>query len=282
MDIDRELPGLADGERRRVLEERLREHAAAEAEDLAWRQERARMEQARRDEVRAAAAQWAEAERAAAAAADAVRQELACEDCGQERAAGLCEACGYRRRTEVLIVEAGLVAVTWAADLSDAADVAAVTDHVRTSLAADIAKAQGEFMAMVEPGELDADPAGAASVLAFAGLQAVEAALPEYRSSALGRLGRTEEADAEARRAYRAEQERRWFRHNPHGADAVAAATKAADEARERTAQYLLAARLEQLREQTAARTKQAGPAPWPDRIPGPPLDDDAAGSLIV
>ncbi|MEU6966030.1 hypothetical protein [Streptomyces chrestomyceticus] len=64
------------------------------------------------------------------------------------------------------------------------------------SQAAGSAKAQGEFMAMV-------DPAGAASVLAFAVLQAVEAALPEYRSSALGRLGRTEEAEAEARRATR-------------------------------------------------------------------------------
>ncbi len=41
---------------------------------------------------------------------------------------------------------------------------------------------------------------------------------------------------------------------NPNGADAVAAATKAtkaADAARERTAEYLLATRLEQLREQT-------------------------------
>ncbi|MEU8957962.1 hypothetical protein AB0C93_27055 [Streptomyces sp. NPDC048518] len=56
-------------------------------------------------------------------------------------------------------------------------------------------------MAMVEPGELDQDPARAASVLAFAALQAVQAALPEYRSSALGWLGRAEEAEDEARRA---------------------------------------------------------------------------------
>lgn len=224
----------------------------------------------------------AEAERAAAAAADAVRQELACGDCGQQRVAGLCEACGYRRRTEVLVVEAGLVAATWAADLTDAADV---TGHVRRLLAADIAKAQGDFMALVEPGELDADPAGAASVLAFAGLQAVEAALPEYRSSALGRLGRTGEAETEARRAYRTEQGRRWFRRNPNGADAVAAATKAADAARERTAQYLLSVRLEQLRGQAAARTEQAGSAPWTDRLPGlaaRPLDDDATGTVIA
>ena len=192
-----------------------------------------------------------------------MRQELACEDCRHQRAAGLCEACGYRRRTEVLVVEAGLVAATWAADLTNAADVTAVTDHVRESLAADIAKAQAEFMAMEEPGELDANPVGAASLLAFAALQAVEAveaALPEYRSSALGRLGRTEEAEAEARRAYKTEQGRRWFQHNPHGADAVAAATKAADSARERTAQYLLAVRLKQLQSRPLPARSRPGP----------------------
>ncbi|MGW8557967.1 hypothetical protein [Streptomyces tubercidicus] len=148
------------------------------------------------------------------------------------RSAGLCEECGYRRRTEAAIVEAGLVAATWAADLGNAADVAAVTADVRASLAADIERTQREFLDSVEPGELDADPAGATSVLAFAALQAVEAALPEYRSSALGRLGRAEEAEAEARRTYRTEQVRRWFKHNPHGADAIAAAMKAADTAR--------------------------------------------------
>ncbi|MGW3954051.1 hypothetical protein ACWEKM_24730 [Streptomyces sp. NPDC004752] len=282
-DIDRELPGLADGERRRVLEERMREHAAAEAEDFVWRREQVREQQARRDAARAVAAERAEAERAAAAAADAVRQALPCEDCGQQRVAGLCEACGYRRRTEALVVEAGLVAATWAADLTDAADVAAVTDHVRKSLAADIAKAQGKFMAIVEPGELDADPAGAASVLAFAALQAVEQALPEYRSSVLGRLGRSEEAEAEARRAYATEQNRRWFRANPNGADAVAAATKAADTARERTAQHLLTTRIEQLRKQVLGGLQAAGAAPWAKRLPqlaARPLDSDGTGPV--
>ncbi|MGW2082482.1 hypothetical protein ACWCOW_37185 [Streptomyces sp. NPDC001939] len=55
-------------------------------------------------------AEKAEHEREAAAAADAARQALACEDCGQQQAGGLCEACGYRRRTEALTVEAGLIA----------------------------------------------------------------------------------------------------------------------------------------------------------------------------
>ncbi len=258
-EVDRELPGLSEGERRRVLEERLREQAVLEAEDFVWRREQARAEQARRDAARAAAQERAEHERQAAAAADAVRQALPCEDCGLQRSAGLCEACGFRRRTEAAIVEAGLIAATWSADLDDANDVAAVVAQVRASLEADIERARREFLELMEPGALEADPVLAASALAFTALQAVEQALPEYRSSALGRLGRTEEAEAEAQRAYKTEQGRRWYKHNPHGADAVAAATKAADAARERTAQYLLAARLEQLRERAAARSEAAG-----------------------
>ncbi|MFF9607598.1 hypothetical protein ACF1GY_35950 [Streptomyces sp. NPDC014684] len=279
-EVDRELPGLTEDERRRVLEERLREQAAIEAEDFVRRRE-----QGRRDAARAAAQERAERERQAAAAADAVRQALPCEDCGLQRSAGLCEACGFRRRTEAAIVEAGLIAATWSADLDDPGDVAAVAAHVRASLEADIERAQREFLELMEPGALDADPVLAASALAFTAVQAVEQALPEYRSSALGRLGRTEEAEAEARRAYKTEQNRRWYKHNPHGADAVAAATKAADAARERTAQYLLAARLEQLRERAAARTETAVPEPWTDRLPelaARPLDGDTAGAVIA
>ncbi|MEU3522204.1 hypothetical protein ABZ770_44470 [Streptomyces sp. NPDC006654] len=235
-DIDWQLPGIREAERRQVLEERLREHAAAEAENFVGRHERARAEQVRRNEARAAARERTERERQEAAAADAVQQALACEDCGQARSAGLCETCGLRRRTEAAIAEAGLVAATWAADLDDADDVAAVAAHVRATLEADIEAAQTQFLKLMKPGELEANPVAAASVLAFNALQVVQQALPEYRSSVLGRLGSTAEADAEARRAYKTEQNRRWFRKNPNGADAVAAATQAADTARQRTA----------------------------------------------
>ncbi|MEW2310680.1 hypothetical protein AB0918_18900 [Streptomyces sp. NPDC006864] len=280
-DIDRELPGLAAGERRRILERRLRERVATLAENLARDQEQARAERARREAARAGAAEQAEHERRAAAAADAVRQALACEDCGRGRAAGLCEACGYRRRTETLTVETGLLAATWAAVLDDRDDIDAVIAGVRASLEADIKHTQREFLDAVEPGELDKDPVGAASVLAFAALQTVEAALSDYRSNTLERLGRTEEAQAEARRAFRTEQNRPWFRHNPNGADATAAATKAADTACRRTAEYLLTTRLEQLR----ARTDQVPAAPWMDRLhelAARPLDTDTASAVIA
>ncbi|MFK0231071.1 hypothetical protein ACIQUL_35500 [Streptomyces sp. NPDC090303] len=282
-DIDRELPGLADGERRRVLEERLREHAAAEAEDLAWRQEQARAERARREAARAAAAEQAERERQAAAAADAIRQALACEDCGRDQAAGLCEACDHRRQTEALIGEAGLLAAAGSADLSEAGSIAAAVAGARTAIEESTAAAWQEFLQITDVATLEADPQAAADAYAFTAFQVAQQAVGEYQDDALALLRRTPEAEAEARRAYRSEQGRPWFQHNPTGADAVAAATKAADAARERVAEYLLAARLEQLHERSAARTEK--PASWTERLPGlaaRPLDGDATGAVIA
>ncbi|GAA2267931.1 hypothetical protein GCM10010232_70470 [Streptomyces amakusaensis] len=67
-------------------------------------------------------------------------------------------------------------------------------------------------------------------MLAHAALQAIEQPLPEYRTSTLGRLRRTKEAEAEARRAYRTGQSNRcWCKHNPNPADAVTAVSKAPD-----------------------------------------------------
>ncbi|MEU7260595.1 hypothetical protein AB0B21_33015 [Streptomyces rimosus] len=120
------------------------------------------------------------------------------------------------------------MAAAWVAELTGPDDVAAITGRVRATLGT-----------ISRP-------------LAFAALWAVEQALPEYRSSALAWLGRTEEVEAEARRACQTEQGRRWYRHHPNGADADAAAMKAAEAARKRTAEYLLAMRLEPLRGQAA------------------------------
>ncbi|MFD4791764.1 hypothetical protein ACFWN1_32975, partial [Streptomyces sp. NPDC058459] len=144
-------PTVSSGERRQVFEDRIREHVAGEAEDFERRRKQAAAEEARRDVARAAAQERVERERAAAAATDAVRQALPCKDCGQERAAGLCEACDYQRRTEALIVEAGLVAATWSADLTDPGDITAVTDHVRAALEADVEAARTQLTDLIEP-----------------------------------------------------------------------------------------------------------------------------------
>ncbi|MER7900483.1 hypothetical protein ABTX62_31460 [Streptomyces sp. NPDC096046] len=261
-EVDRQLPGLTEAERRRVFEERLREQAALEAEDFVWRREQARAEQARRDAARAAARKRAEREHEAAAAADAVRQALPCEDCGQDRAAGLCEACDHRRQTETLIGEAGLIAAAGSADLTDPGNVAAVTAGARTSIGDSIATAWQEFLQITDVAALEANPEAAEDAYACAAFQTAQQAVQEYQDNALVMLGRTEEAEAEARRAYKAEQGRPWFQHNPNGAGAVAAATKAADAARERVAGYLLATRLEQLRESPPPAPSR----PWPRR----------------
>ncbi|WP_344084355.1 hypothetical protein [Streptomyces stramineus] len=257
-EIDRELPGLGDGERRRVLEERLREQTAIEAEDLVWRREQARAEQVRRDAARAAARERAEREHQEAAPADAMRQAMPCEDCGQERSAGLCERCDHRRQTESLIGEAGLLAAAGSADLTDPGSVASVAAQARAAIGDSVAAAWREFLQITDVAALEADPEAAQDAYAFAALQTAQQAVQEYQDTALVMLGRTEEAEAEAQRAYKTEQGRHWFKHNPHGADAIAAATKAADTARERVAEYLLATRLEQLREQAAARAETA------------------------
>ncbi|WP_225638098.1 hypothetical protein [Streptomyces solaniscabiei] len=266
-EVNRELPGLTKAERRRVLEERLREQAAIDAEVLVRRREQARAEQARRNAARAAARERTEREREAAAAADAVRQALPCEDCGLQRAAGLCEACDHRRQTEALIGEAGLIAATWSADLSDPASVASVIAKARTAIEQSIAVVWQEFLQITDVAALEADPEAARDAYAFAAFQTAQQAVQSYQTNALAMLGRTEEAATETRRAYKAQQNRPWYQHNPTGADATAAATKAADTAQERTAEYLLATRLQQLREQTADRTETPVLAPWTDRL---------------
>ncbi|MET9760029.1 hypothetical protein ABZ016_13385 [Streptomyces sp. NPDC006372] len=285
-EVDRELPGRSEGERRRVLDERLREQAAIEAEGLVRRRKQARAEQARRDAARAAAQERAEREREAAAAADAVRQTLPCEDCGQNQAAGLCEACDHRRQTETLIGEAGLLAAAWSADLTDPGNVAAVIAGARTAIGNSIANAWQEFLQITDVAALEANPEAAEDAYAFAAFQTAQQAVQEYQDNALAMLGRTEEAEAEARRAYKAGQGRPWFQHNPNGADAIAAATKAADAARERVAEYLLTVRLEQLRkQQAAARAESTAPAPWTDRLTRlatRSLDGCTAGAVIA
>ncbi|MEV5644076.1 hypothetical protein AB0L67_28605 [Streptomyces flaveolus] len=237
------------------------------------------MEQARRDAARAAARERAERERQEAAAAEAVRQALPCEDCGRDQAAGLCEACDHRRQTETLIGEAALLAAAGSADLFDPGGVEAVTSEARTAIGSSIAAAWEEFLQITDVAALEADPEAARDAYAFTAFETARQAVQEFQATALAMLGRTEEAEAEARRAFKAEQGRPWFQHNPTGADTVAAATKAADAARERVAGYLLATRLEQLREQTAVRTEPAAVAPWTDRLPelaARPLDGDA------
>ncbi|MGW2282972.1 hypothetical protein [Streptomyces sp. NPDC001770] len=93
----------------------------------------------------------------------------------------------------------------------------------------------------------------------------------EERGPPLTTTRRRSTNETAAAPAYRTEQGRRWFRHNPSGEPAVAAATKASTAARDRVAQHLLTVRLEQLREQaTGRRVARAGVASWAAWLPEP------------
>ncbi|MFC9746349.1 hypothetical protein [Streptomyces niveus] len=283
--VHRERPGLGDEERQRVLEARLREQAAVEAQDFEWRREQAAAKQARRDAARAAAQEQAVVERQAAATADAVRQALPCEDCGLEAAAGLCEACGHRRATENLIWQAGLFAATWSADPTDGAAIEVAAADARTGIEREIARTWQQFLQITNPADLAVDPVTARITKAFSAFQTAQQEAGEYERYALSRLGQNEDAEAEARRAYQVDQNRPWFRAIPNSADAVAAATQAADSARERTAQHLLTVRLEQLRTQASPGAGTRGKAPWTVRLAGladRPLDGDTARVVIA
>jgi hypothetical protein len=229
--LDQELPGLGGRERRRVLEERLREQAGVEAEAFVLRREQARAEKGRRDAARAAARERAERERLAAEAAQAALGLLPCEDCGLPESAGLCPQCTSRRRTEelarrteVLVREAVDLAVAVRADLTDPDAVGELLVRcerdTRALLAAACERACGK----------DADPA----VLARTAPQVARRIRDERRESALRRLARSKEAVAEADAVYAAYRRRYRLRTK-------ADAEEAAQEAGLRTAEVLLA-----------------------------------------
>ncbi|MFI8426041.1 hypothetical protein [Streptomyces sp. NPDC085479] len=277
-EVDQELPGLERDARYREIEARMRRHAEAEAADFVARQAEARERAEQRAAARAEAEAQAAIERERAAVEAAARQAVACEDCGRERSAGLCEACDHRRQTEVLIGEAGLLAATWSADPTDPVAVAAVAAEVRTAIEDAIAASWAEFQEITDPVALEAaGPDAVEDAVAHNAFVVAESAVGEYRHEALVMLGRSEDAQAEARKAYATELAKPWFQALPDSDDAQRAATEAAAKAQTRTAEHLLAVRLEQLHIQ--ARPEPVRPAPWTQRLPefaARPLDGEA------
>ncbi|MFF9870174.1 hypothetical protein ACF1G0_33155 [Streptomyces sp. NPDC013953] len=273
-EVDQELPGLDTDARYREIEARMRRHAEVEAADFGARHAEAREREAQRAAARAAAEARAVVEQERAAA----RQAVACGECGRARSAGLCEACDHRRQTEVLIGEAGLFAAAWSADLTDPSSVAAVTAEVRTAIEDAIAAEWEQFQQITDPEILEAaGPDAIEDAAAHNALLTAESAAAEHRQQALVMLGRSEEAQAEARKAYATERAKPWHQALPDSDNALRAATAAAAEAQVRTAEHLLAVRLEQLR--TQARPEPVRSAPWSQRLPelaARPLDTNA------
>ncbi|MFE3074187.1 hypothetical protein [Streptomyces sp. NPDC059247] len=273
-EVDRELPGLATDARYREIEARMRRQAEAEAAVLVARQAEARERAERRAAFRAEAEAQAAVERERAA----VRQAVACGDCGRERSAGLCGACGHRRQVEVLIGEAGLLAATWSTDPTDQVAVAAVVAEVRTAIKDTIAAEWAQVQELADPAALEAtSPQDLEDAAAHDALLTAGNLVAEYRHEALVMLGRSQEAQAKARKAYATELAKPWHRAMPDSDDAQRAATEAAAQAQNRTAEHLLAVWLEQLR--TQARPEPVRPAPWTQRLPelaDRPLDGEA------
>ncbi|MER8235799.1 hypothetical protein [Streptomyces sp. NPDC094049] len=105
---------------------------------------------------------------------------------------------------------------------------------------------------------------------------AAESVAAEDRHEALAMLGRGEEAQSAARQAYATELARPWHQALPDSDDAQRAATGAVARAQTRTAEPLLAVRLEQLR--TQAHPEPVRPAAWSQRLPelaARPLDSE-------
>ncbi|MFJ6452277.1 hypothetical protein ACIQNV_37375 [Streptomyces hydrogenans] len=266
-EVNQELPGLETGARYREIEARMRRHAEAEAADLVARQAEAQQRAAQRAAARAEAEAQAAIERERAAAEAAVRQAVACEDCGRERSAGLCEACDHRRQTENLIVEASLLAATWSADPTDHVAVAAVVSEVRTAIEDAIAASWAQFQQITDPAALEAaGPDAVEDAAAHNAFVVAESAAAEHWHEALVMLGRGADAQIEARKAYTTELAKPWHQALPDSDDALRAATEAAAGAQTRTAEHLVAVRLEQLH--TQARPEPVWPAPWSQRLP--------------
>ncbi|MFD0009028.1 hypothetical protein ACFVJ4_42690 [Streptomyces sp. NPDC127178] len=218
-EIEAELGGAGTAVRQAAFEARLQERTVLEA-DLA----RARSARVA-DEVearRAAAALRREAEEAA----ELGRRAAACAECGMPGAAGLCPGCTYRRRADALVREAVDLAVVVRADLDDAAQVAEITERCAADTRALLAEACRR--------------SGDEALAAFTAPQVAQRIRDERQASAVLRLLVSEEAEAEAEAVYDMVLRRRPRGHR----DAEAAG----EEARERTARYLLEQRLGQLR----------------------------------
>ncbi|MET9793066.1 hypothetical protein [Streptomyces canus] len=150
-----------------------------------------------------------------------------CADCGLPEAAGLCPACSYARRTDVLVKEAVDLVVAARADLDDPQQVSELT-----------ARCEADTRALIS--EACQRRGGDAAWAAYAAPEVAEQLRDDRLTAAVRRVMASEDADAEADAAYETSLHQR-----PRD---LRAAEAAADVARRRTADYLLRTRLGQLK----------------------------------
>ncbi|MFB6507493.1 MULTISPECIES: hypothetical protein [unclassified Streptomyces] len=183
-----------------------------------------------------------------------------------------------------LLTEAERVTVASLADPANAEAAARAVEEVRETLGAITRAARQRYLNALEPGQYEADPDGVRTLLAYNELEVLKQVVPQIRTSALATLARGAEADIEANRAHATEHRRRG-RHAPDGADTFTAAECAAQAARDRTAEHLLAAREKQPgKDQAVAGDRTASSVPWVQRmaeLTARPLPGETAGELV-
>ncbi|MFI6113234.1 hypothetical protein [Kitasatospora sp. NPDC051164] len=245
-----ELPGLAPAEAQAEVGRRLSREVALRAARDAVRREHAVAERARREVA------WAQ-QRQELTEAEARLAARACEECGVPEAAGLCLVCSQNRTAREAVEQAAQVAAAASGPVEDLRLVAGRLAACRVRLEREVAR---ESERLRREGMPEAAVAWEARTLA-------EQLLREERAAAMASLLDTEEARAEADRVFAIEQARRSGELQARGA---------AEQARQRCAEFLLAQRLGQVRgaDRTPASEDDGG---WRSRLAAlaaRPLDD--------
>ncbi|MFJ5635057.1 hypothetical protein ACIQF5_20770 [Streptomyces goshikiensis] len=191
------------------------------------------------------------ARRAEAEAVAAVRKEAPCLDCGRQTAADVCGICSSWRAVEAAASEAG--DVTRAVGTGDRAPT--VLARVAERAAADV---RAEAKLAASRGRAEGAAEETASCMAKL---AAELTACEHRSAALDALAHEARADAEAIAAFEAELRRSHLHQSAD--DAQRAARAAAEAARLRTAEHLVAAALAERRARRRGAPQQDEADPY-------------------
>ncbi|MEU6332018.1 hypothetical protein ABZ851_32900 [Streptomyces sp. NPDC047049] len=222
--VQAQLPDATPDQQRAAFEDQLRAVVDADAARL----EERRRERAAKD---AAVAAKAAAARARQEADEVARRAMPCAQCGEPETGGLCGTCWGWEETEKLLTDAKTLVAAGCGEPDDPeltqslADMAEHQAHARIQDACDKAEAAG----------------ASATMIALAAKMKAQDIVDEYRAIALRTLGSEFQVEAEARNAHAAQMRRRHL--HPSVEDAEQAATKAAEEARRRTAEHLLTQR---------------------------------------
>ncbi|MFF2374957.1 hypothetical protein ACFVUW_11300 [Streptomyces xiamenensis] len=234
-----ELPRLTPAEARAEVERRLNRDVALRAEREAIRHERAVVERARREEARAQQRQALAAEKAQSAA-------RACEECGVPEADGLCLVCTLVRAAREAVEHAAQLAAVASGPLQDLDTAAPRLAACRERLEAEVGRAAGRWRS----------EGMTHSMVAWEVQSLAERLLGEERTRSLECLLASSQAREEAEQVFALELAK-------YGG---VRASAAAERARQRCAERLLAQRLAEVRSASRPVTGLGGVA-WLERL---------------